>query len=238
MAEAKKKPTIADIIALRLQAQVRAETQVRRDQIFRQLEAAERELIAEPDLDISPVTNVLRKQLSDPRSARWIPLSTILAALVVVTGSLVAFARPISPDVTILGFNVVFIVTLAAAGFLGSFVRVLQKVVGFEYATMSNPTAILVMLLRPLAGMALGLLAGAVFATGIIVTPLSDLDRQVFDGVTAGSAFLFAIAFVAGVTDDFALNIAGRLAAWVEVEKRKEPKEDTVPAAAGAGRAE
>ena len=233
MAEDKKKPTIADIIALRLQTQVRVETQARRDQIFRQLEAAERELIAEPDLDISPVTNVLRKQLSDPRSSRWIPLSTILAVLIVVTGLLVRFPPDISTDLMFLGFNVVFIVTLAGAGFLGSFVRVLNKVVIFEYATMSNPTAILMMILRPLAGMALGLLAGAIFATGIIVTPLSDLDAHIFEGVTKGSAFLFAIAFVAGVTDDFALNIAARLAAWVEVQK---PKEETVPAAAGAGR--
>ena len=155
------------------------------------------------------------------------------------------------PD-EILGFDGVLVVIGLVGGFLGSFVRVLNKAVEGEYDEWTKPAAILVGFLRPAAGAMLGLFVMFVFTSGAIGMPIGDPDEFIFsrteklpapagaagpsatstflsaatalpttgsgDGDTSvtttlikqvrkGHAFIFAVAFLAGLVDEFVMNL-------------------------------
>lgn len=212
---APRQHTVADLVAVELRVQRGIGNADRREQMLRQIATLKDLLGANAATDISSAVSVLDQELEDlPR--RYIPLAAILLLIIAATAVVLVATPEISRTDQLLGYNLIFLLTAAGAGFLGSFVRVLNKVVSYEYSDMSPPTAFLVMLLRPIAGAALGLFVAAVFAAGGVGNPVGNTADELFAGITKGSAFIFAVAFMAGFVDDFALNVANRFATVVK----------------------
>ena len=208
--------TIADIVALRLSVQGKVGNDDRRAELKKEINVLEGILRDKPDIDISKPIRVIQKELDD-QPKRYYPLAAVLLLLIAAAVGLWFLVPGISENAKFLGFNVIFLITAVGAGFLGSFVRVLNKVLNYEYSAMSRPTVTLVMILRPIAGASLGLFVAALFAAGGIATPIvGSSSDEIFSGVSKGAAFIFAVAFIAGLVDDFALNVANRFATSVK----------------------
>ena len=207
--------TKADIISIRLKVQRGIGNDARRAELIAEIETLERDLTLDPTLDISDPISEIAQELED--TSRVVPLAAVLGVLIVVPSILWAWGPTITQDSDFLGFDAVFIITAFGAGFLGTFVRVLNKIVNYEYSSMTRTSAALVMILRPVAGAILGLFVASLFAAGGIGTPINGIDDDpIFNGISKGYAFIFGVAFVAGLVDDFAFNLANRLAAAVQ----------------------
>ena len=93
----------------------------------------------------------------------WIPLISLSALVVIVGLAIQQDWVPREFTGKILGFEEELVVVAAIAGFLGSFVRVLNRAVQGDYQELAVVTKALYALMRPLAGAMLGLFMLAVF---------------------------------------------------------------------------
>ena len=125
---------------------------------------------------------------------------------------------------TILGFDGDLIGIAILGGFLGSFVRVLNRAVIGYYRDYSIIMKILVGFMRPVAGAMLGLFVLTAFGSGFLSMPIGRPEEEVFrNAINKGEAFIFAVAFVAGLVDEFVINIVDR---FVVLGKRPEDREE------------
>ncbi|MBC8280392.1 MAG: hypothetical protein H8E48_06365 [Chloroflexi bacterium] len=205
---------LSDIVTIKLQVQRRIGNDDRRKDLLEQIDKLETLLIGNPTIDISKPIREIEDEVFSQRH-RQVALASVFG-LLIATVAVVWWINPkIDKNTTFLEFNTIFLLTALGAGFLGSFVRILNKVINHDYASMSGITVAFVMILRPVAGATLGLFVAAWFAFGGIVVPIGDNSEVVFRGISKGGAFIFAVAFIAGLIDDFALNVANRFASTV-----------------------
>ena len=206
--------TVADLVTLKLKAERAIGNVDRQAQILQHIDELQAMLSADAKTDVSDAVSVIELEvLQQPH--RYIALGVMVFVLTVVAAFAIVANLKVGATDTFLGYDLIFVLTAGGAGFLGSFVRVLNKIVTYAYFDMSSPTLALMMILRPVAGAALGLFVASVFAAGGVSVSLGDLDKPIFAGIARGGAFIFAVAFIAGLVDDFALSLADRFATMV-----------------------
>ena len=141
---------------------------------------------------------------------QWLPLVSLSGLVgVIIAGLILDWFPDIRIPKDFLGFDGTLVVVSGVAGFLGSFVRLLNRAVD-ETSDMPLATMVFNGLLRPLAGAMLGLFVMAVFASGMIAMPIGDPKDDLFGGINKGSAFVFGAAFVAGLVDEYVTNLANK----------------------------
>lgn len=214
--------TQSDLISLKLEVQAQMGDPERQAQLIGAIDALA-PLVEKEAHQVAAAIKKIEAELNEQR--RWVPILALFGLLFVATFIVLKFGSKVSTDDKFLGFSALLVCISLFGGFLGSFVRVLNKAVKSEYSGMSSFTTALVAFIRPLAGAALGLFMLAIFGSGVIAMPIGKTGETLFANITKGEAFIFAAAFVAGIVDDFALSLANRIAGLVKGHKpRPEPE--------------
>ncbi len=185
--------------------------------LLRQAEVAAEALLADPP-NIAIATEI-RKDISDRKKSRRNPLVKMARSIrkgtpptrvVAGLGVLFYFAIPLltvlwpmlSNRDEILGIDASLLGLVAISGAIGSVVSILVRIEDFSGATHADPSILFFTgLFKPIVGIGFSLFVFAVLSSGLIPVTINP-GRERF--------FFAAVSFVAGFSERFAQDIAGK----------------------------